>query len=254
MLYAWEKFGLKDAEKEYNEKYSMTEKAKVFEEVVRGKIGFIRHVKGPENPVFKNLAQKFNTLTTSTKIQTEPTIEEYAKLATWIIETDTNQGTAFFVEKFVLVTCRHCLADKMVIFHPSEPSKKYPVKAKTIDDDRDLAILEAPEELTKKVKPLKIAAYEKPKDGADVILMGYPNHQIWRPIRVEDGKVIRCFPNSGVQFIEVSTKIIEGNSGGPLLDGDMKVVGIAARGLNPKIDVKSAEFFAISVKELQHLK
>jgi RNA-directed DNA polymerase len=94
------------------------------------------------------------------------------------------------------------------------------------------------------------ASSDKVPDGAPVILFGYPNHQFARPVRIEEGKIIRTFPSSAVSYLETSTKIIGGNSGGPLLNQKYEVVGIAVRGLNGQVPLNQAEFLAVNGTEI----
>jgi hypothetical protein len=78
----------------------------------------------------------------------------------------------------------------------------------------------------------------------------YPNHAFAGPVRVEDGKIIRTFPSSTVSYFEITSKIISGNSGGPLLNNKHEVVGVAVRGLNGSVPLNEAEFLAINGREL----
>jgi len=88
------------------------------------------------------------------------------------------------------------------------------------------------------------------KDGAEVILFGYPNHYLARPVRIEQGKLIRTFPKSAVMYLEITPKIIGGNSGGPLLSNSYELIGLAVLGLSGSITLTAAEFFAVSATEL----
>jgi RNA-directed DNA polymerase len=71
MLHAWEKYGLEAAEKEYNSKYSNKTKGKSvsFKQVVRGKIEFLRMVRGEENLIYIKFRDKLSLLDPDFKIQ-----------------------------------------------------------------------------------------------------------------------------------------------------------------------------------------
>src|SRR5262249_25691846 len=62
MIHAWKKFGLERAEAEYQAKYFRGQKRKgepaPFAEVVRGKMEFLKMIKGPLDPVYKNLQRR----------------------------------------------------------------------------------------------------------------------------------------------------------------------------------------------------
>ncbi|HEX2618562.1 MAG TPA: TIR domain-containing protein [Phototrophicaceae bacterium] len=70
MLHAWEKFGLEAAEAQYLSKYRMksrsphknTRKPVKFEAVVRGKIEFLKQVKGADDPVYRSLLEKYQEI------------------------------------------------------------------------------------------------------------------------------------------------------------------------------------------------
>ncbi len=115
---------------------------------------------------------------------------------------------------------------------------------------RDLAILSTPPELAS-VAPIPLSASAIPSKGTPVQLLGYPAHHAARPIRVETGTVIRMFPKSAVAYLEITPKIIGGNSGGPLVNEKFEAVGVAVLGLNGEVDLKSTEFLAIDANEIK---
>lgn len=248
MLHAWRKFGIDKAQEDFRKKYNGGDAN--FESALRGKIGFIGQVRGRPDVIFRNLAAQFNKETTGSSIRITLTAEEIAKQAVWVFECDGDeQGTAFFIAPGEIITCAHSLALNPHIYHPADFTKKFKVSLKKIDTHRDLAVLTAPPELAS-IIPLPVYKGLKVSDGANVILFGYPNHQYARPVRIEEGKIIRTFPSSAVSYLETSTKIIGGNSGGPLLNMKYEVVGIAVRGLNGKVPLNQAEFLAVNGTEI----
>lgn len=259
MLHAWRKFGLANAQNAFkNIRHGSTIN---FESAVRGKISFIGHVRGRHDEAFRRLAKQFNALAIGPKIRIELNPQEAAERAVWVIEQDggMNQGTAFFVENFGLVTCYHCIEDDneqisktLYIYHPSDPASRHPVTVIAGSKHIDLAILSIPTNLPS-IIPLKLSNGTPPAKGEAIQLFGYPAHHAARPIRIESGTVIRSFPRSAVNYIEVSAKIIGGNSGGPVLNGYLEVVGVAVLGLNGEIEIKSGEFLAVSRIHLNSL-
>jgi RNA-directed DNA polymerase len=249
MLHDWNKNGLNLAQKKYEEKYD----GKVdLSEVIQGRIAFIGQVRGKNDPIFKKLANKFNTtskLTNGRKIKTELSPIEIAQQATWVIEGDgKSQGTAFFVEGIGVVTCEHCVSDKPYIYHRDWPGKTFPIEPLLLDKNRDLAVFKVPLALSS-VKGIAMAS--KPANpGSSLILLGYPNHEMRKPVRLENGRLLRQFNKMAVAYIEITPKIIEGNSGGPVLNDQAALVGIAAQGINSDTELHQAEFNAIAAFEL----
>lgn len=62
MLHAWDKYGLEAAQKEFIEKYSNNRKSVNFKKVLRGKIEFLRMIRGEENLIYFNLSNKLSQL------------------------------------------------------------------------------------------------------------------------------------------------------------------------------------------------
>lgn len=251
MLFAWQKFGLTSAQKKFDETYFGS--GRNFESVVRGKIGFIGQIRGRPDATFKKLALQFNKLASGGKIRTQLTPLEIASQAVWVIEHDgDSQGSAFFLKNIGIVSCAHCVGKNPYIYHHADHSKKFPLKLKKKDDHRDLAIFEVPSAL-KDVQALPLYNGGTLQHGASITLLGYPNHAAATPVRIEAGTLIRIFPRSGVSYVEITAKIIEGNSGGPVLNEKYEAIGIAAKGISGPTKLPSAEFLAINANELSHL-
>ena len=249
MLHAWEKFGLANATAAFHEKYGG--EGFDFENVLRGRIGFLGQIRGRPDETFKKFALQFNALTTGGKIRTVLSLEEVAEQAVWVIEHDgEGQGSAFLLEGMGFITCNHCLGENPYVYHPANHTKRFPVKVLAADKHRDLALLEVPPDL-KSVLPLPIYDGYGLANGSDVNLFGYPNHFAATPIRSEPGKLLRTRVRSGVSYLEISPKIIGGNSGGPVLDNKYQVAGVAVLGMNGTVDLKSAEFLAVSSTEIK---
>jgi RNA-directed DNA polymerase len=71
MLHAWEKYGLDKAQKEFSEKYNSKRHrpAPSFKQVVRGKIEFLRMVRGEDSPIYLRFRDKLSKLDTEYKIK-----------------------------------------------------------------------------------------------------------------------------------------------------------------------------------------
>ena len=64
----------------------------------------------------------------------------------------------------------------------------------------------------------------------DVKLLGFPAYAPGHGYFIVDSKVAQFYVRSGVHKFEISSQIREGNSGGPIINSESKVVGIALEG------------------------
>lgn len=253
MIYAWEKYGYKLAEKDYNEVYSNKHRAsgkpKSFLHVVMGKLAFLRSVRGRRDPIFNKLAKRFNEQVDDKlkfKISEITDPEQNAINSLWVIEacydekgeTKTTQGTGFQFEDAGIVSCSHVVLDEegipfqnLEVYKYTAPSDRYKIQVAKICPDRDIAIchfaskkgISPPEE--KIVKSTEPITTKQP-----VILLGFPYFAPGNTHYIQEAKIGSLFPESGVQKFEIDALIRTGNSGGPIINADSKVIGIAQKG------------------------
>lgn len=262
MLYAWKTFGYPAAAQEYKDKYDYSQQGTEFINVVAGKISFVRQIKGVDDAVFQKLAVQFNELNDALSgenrvksIRINISEKEQRERAIWVLEDhdSTNQGTAFFLKDVGLITCAHCLSKNMFIEHPLFPGKKYNVEVKEFDNHIDLAILELTDPTPPEATLLEQGDFSIANDGQLITLCGYPNHSSVFPVRVEEGKLIRTFVRSAVDYCEISARVIMGNSGGPILGENGKVIAVATTGINNAVLENNAQFFGVSIDMLESL-
>lgn len=223
---------------------------------LEGRISFVGQVRGRNDQIYRRLAARFNAIVGKQRLKFDLTPLEIVKQAIWVLESLSDpkenrfiQGTAFFLENVGIVTCEHCVVGDAHLYHRDRPGKTFPVKLVARDYHRDLAVFEIPEDL-KSVVPLRLSN-EQYIEQSDVALFGYPKQASARPIRIERGKLLRVYPRNGVTLIEISPKIIEGNSGGPVTNDKSEVLGVASNGINEKLKLTEAEFLAISTSEIK---
>ena len=61
-------------------------------------------------------------------------------------------------------------------------------------------------------------------------MIGFPAYKIGQSPYLADGKVAAIYTQSGVKKFEIDILIRERNSGGPVLNSNLDVIGIAAEG------------------------
>ncbi len=160
------------------------------------------------------------------------------------------QGTAFAYKKHGLITCSHVLtfsghlAGEHALKHIPFDSPdlinfsltltnaltKKPYKAKVIrrDEDHDIAVLvlDTPE----KVKHHYFLSSPDPViEGQNGWLIGFPNYSTAKPVNFLNSAVLTPFTRVLARF-DLTTVIRTGNSGGPFVNDDYLVVGMAQQG------------------------
>jgi len=146
-----------------------------------------------------------------------------------------------------------------VVFKPKVEGMKLSaadvVVAKVIRRDEvvDLALLQVPA-LPASAKPLALASLNSIAVGADVHAIGHPVGETWTYTRGIVSQVRRGYDwidDQGVEHkatvVQTQTPLNPGNSGGPLLDDAMQVVGINSFGGGEGVN------FAVSADDVRSL-
>lgn len=142
-------------------------------------------------------------------------------------------GTGFFITPNIVVTNYHVIADakKVEVTFQND----YTVLAKVLgkDEANDVAILSA-EGLEKRVIPLDLGTTNNIKEGEKVYTIGFPlSNDLGTRHKISEGLVNGL---SGLKddptVFQISIPIQPGNSGGPLITSDGRVIGITSSGIN----------------------
>ena len=124
------------------------------------------------------------------------------------------------------------------------PTKDIKSKFSKKDDDVDLAILKVPGAEEHVLFTGNAGSLNR---GDKITLTGFPNYRIGDSVMMFPGYIAGHRQVSGIRHMIISEKIVKGNSGGPVLDSDNKVVGVAVKGAE---DMVSA---VIPIGALNHL-
>ena len=251
MLYDWKENGLSAAtEKHFAQRPNrgrLSEyEVRNFEWVVRGKIEFIRQVKGATDSVFQKLAAKYNELAVNGGKIFIPIVETEQILngSVWYLEHESDDGgcgTCFVLGASTLVTCNHCVGENLQVFPAKAP--KIPFDANVVVEDQinDLAVLEVsglptglvPSSCLELASAIDIAAL---KVGDSVQAVGFPGDMNAESLSVFGSSIVRFSKRTldgtvptkdNVMVLDGGTS--EGMSGGPVLHQG-KVVGVIIRG------------------------
>ena len=276
MLHAWERYGYADAEDEFNNKWDRKrrDKAADFRRVVKGKIDFIGMVKGVDDAVYGALRKKFIVLESrdfpgsERRYSLPADKEEYLDDAVFIIEFewekdgeyDCSQGTCFYLSGVGFVTCAHVLPppdvtkiSSAIAFRWEDVAAKYDVSVLVRNDDVDLALLEIDVEVVTPLHSVRHMSFLG--DQSRVVVVGFPNYSPGNTLYKHWGRVTQRRRVSGVDRIIVSCLIVEGNSGGPVLNERYHVVGVAVTGVGDQLRIGATHNHGfIPIDSLKYLK
>jgi len=236
MLHAWDTFGLADAERVFIAKHSRRTRypgapQPSFLANLEGRISYLRMIRGVDDLHYLNFKEQFDALKAGRKWikRKKTTVYDLLRRACWVLEcSETNrQGTAFLVSDVGLITCHHVVGPNTVAFHPDDQERRYAVAVLRSNAALDIAVLE---------RPVAGPGLELDQSGAVlnyedyVRVSGYPNFRPADQIYSVAGKVVGIRVVSTIRRLLTDAPIIAGQSGGPVLDAQNRVIGIAATG------------------------
>lgn len=244
-LQSVEKLGIKGAQAKFENEYGG--KASLVAHLA-GKISWFSFIRGPTDPLVRSIMLRFNKCFPDKPLKVKPTETEMRNRAVWIVEHDGNagtQGTCFFLKDVGIVTAAHCVENvQMVeIYHPNKTANRFKVKVLKRHQHRDLALLEIALPATEYFE--LDYSHQIVVENAPTTALGYPDFGPGDRLNSRQGTVSSLPMKGGVQLIEVTQKIAQGMSGGPLLDANQNVIGI-----NHKGGPDMARDFAVHINEL----
>jgi len=268
MLYAWRTFGLDRAQQEFLKKYDQKRRnpnlpPPSFMRVVKGKLDFLRMVRGKDSSLYIKLLRQYAQLARDfsfTNLVSGHDGLPMIKRALWVLETaadvdgDTiiGQGTAFALAGVGLVTCAHVVHPATEAFQPGQPNKRYQITVLAIEPTIGLAVIEPPVPLD--VELLRGDATALREDDP-VSVYGFPNYRPGDEGLLNRGAVTGFRVQSAIRRVLVDAHIVEGNSGGPVLDKNNRVLGVAVTGADSFGNAPTTEKHAmIPIDALRHLK
>ncbi|MFS0555052.1 reverse transcriptase domain-containing protein [Brevibacillus sp. 179-C9.3 HS] len=254
-------------------------KTKNIMHVVRGMITHVGYVKGKQDPIYEKLAHRYNHLAGSKSLKVGEAFLNYWHENVCVVELgyiDNGiflpevQGTGFFLKDVGFVTNEHTFKDlipdaiDVIQIHLSRYGKtSFNAQIKIINKDRDIAILEVDE-----YKPVGFQYDFVHFISQNIKVLGYPHHGHEDSLHVVPGVITQYrshpMPHTfnketgtiGVmqQRIVTNARIVQGNSGGPVINMNGQVIGIATKGFRAisesQKDDPSAENHIVPISEV----
>ncbi len=264
MLHAWRKFGENACLQEYMKKYyrghrNPKRSEPAYRKIVKGKIEYLGMIRGKDDVIYQRFINQLRELAPD-MVKANVINDPFADVLNNLIVLETyegteiNQGTAFHLEGYGFVTCAHVLGKEIenTTAYTRHDRKEYPVRVIAKDDDLDLAILDVDISIE---GGLKLGSSESLKMGDAIKLVGFPNHNYGDSGIVALGGIIgfRTPSHSPAQRILISENIIFGNSGGPVLDANDNVIGVAVTGASDEEQSRRTEHGVIPIEAIERL-
>lgn len=261
MLHAWEKFGLEDAEQAYHKNYDKPSRnpdreRPSFTRVVRGKLEFLRMVKGEGDPAYRKMRNKAHSIDPSfISAITEPPSDSNNPWSHWASQYSgiifqlelrkdnggLDSGTAFAWHRRALATAAHATRGRIRISPPFPPDDEIPpssiITHPSGDERIDAAIVELPDGVT---VPREFPVRTEPLEiGEEIAVLAFATTPKREPgLGFYPGVVESTKPYYGgdIGTIQVSAEISGGMSGGPVIDRWGKLVGTVMESTFEKTD------------------
>lgn len=217
-------------------------RTKGFLSLLRGRVEFIRHIRGENDPIYLAFASRLlkispNVFSSKEKNRIALRTDSYNSIldSLWVVDAvgpDKSEpqllSTAVALTNGGLLTCAHCVpVGYRVSVYRRDESRYANVTVSFRDDELDLAILED----SRRFGDAFEIADSTPSLGTAILLAGFPHYSKTNLGVVERGTITgnKSSVDGHLRLI-LSIPVLTGNSGGPILNDGFEIVGIAAKG------------------------
>ena len=205
-----------------------------FVQVLKGKIGYIRYVKGRSHLVFIKYAKELNNLCGEDVFYIESEIQllDKTEKSVFVLEASSgeslSQGTGFILKDVGLLTN----------YHVTEDNEHYRVT--TYKEDligcvsNDINLIKSNKQIdyacykfaSQSEDAFEIGTSRDLQIGSRVTMIGYPDYVNGNSPDIQDVRITSIRKFMGQSIYTVSGRVIHGSSGGVVIDENYKVVGI----------------------------
>lgn len=215
-----------------------------FECVLKGKINYIKQVKGEGSLTYLSFAQQLNQIFGKPVLDISNLykLDRLALNNIFILECEMGevfeQGSAFYVPEIGLVTSYHVVEHGVLYKAYTYPEYKknsfgavgFDANKRAADKRIDYAIFNITPPLFEG-KGLRIGDSTNLHVGDQVAVIGYPNHQEGNSPYIQNCAITSKKTFLDAPFYTVSGRIVHGSSGGVVLNAKREVIGIIKGGV-----------------------
>ncbi|MBB2184000.1 trypsin-like peptidase domain-containing protein [Lachnospiraceae bacterium MD1] len=214
-----------------------------FEQVLKGKIGYIKLIKGNDNPTFLKYAKQLNIISNKKIFN----IDEYDKFHNMIDDnifilqcTSKNvarQGSGFLLKTYGLMTSYHVIPDDNFYSVKKNTGKQVGVITKSSNLYKEsyeidyACYINICNNFDKSQNGFELGDSSNLKAGDKVIIIGYPNYMDGDTPYIHTCYITNKTSYFGQELYTISGRIAKGASGGVVLDLLHEVVGIIKGGV-----------------------
>lgn len=217
--------------------------------VVKGKLSFLRQVRGENDDTFLRYAEQANRLFQDTENGKMFDLS-YANLRKAVLQRnvfvihsfpidsdETTQGSCFYVSGFGMITSYH-VTENSIFFHAYTPDKfpdahvdclMHEGNCSYSDKSIDYAIYDVNPKGA--VETLVLGDSTALSIGDSVTIAGFPNFTKGSSINMQKCELTESTQYMGSLFWKVNGRIVHGTSGGIVLNERVEVVGIVKGGI-----------------------
>ena len=211
-----------------------------FEKVIKGKVEYIKCIRGEESTYFLKYALEVNEIFEKEVFLLTKQIQFYENCDNWCYilesksETHPSQGSGFLLRDFGIITNYHVTEDRefyRVSTHKGEEICTVCRNLLLVSEDKDLDYALYSNAKSKN-EGWELGNSNKLQAGIKIKIVGFPNYSKGDTPYIQNCEITSKKIYMGKEIFTVSGRIVHGASGGVVLDENYKVVGIIHCGPN----------------------
>lgn len=215
-----------------------------FIKVIKGRLNYIQMIRGRGDKIYRRLAYEFTVAIGKENLEFKKTPEEILGNSIFVVNNiiDESQGTAFLLDGVGIVTNEHVvtgvsktIARHSISFKRAGDAKEYSAELILADKKADLAVFQPNEEF-RNIPGLRKSNKTIIRPMDPVLSIGFPRHRDGTAHYIARGHTTQRRRQVDLDLWLVDFMLMEGNSGGPIFNDSMEVIGVTARGAKNNID------------------